>query len=73
MQRSLPGDYVANASLRRTSILNAGVCWTEAPAALTIFLLVAIGMGWRCRGLWQWFSHRKHGWGKMKRSGQWDQ
>ncbi|WP_231566351.1 glycosyltransferase family 2 protein [Litchfieldella xinjiangensis] len=28
---------------------------------------------WRCRGLWQWFSRRKHQWGQMKRSGQWGQ
>ncbi|MGQ4877140.1 glycosyltransferase family 2 protein [Billgrantia sp. LNSP4103-1] len=88
-----------------------------SPVALTVFLLVAIGMGvllsvngllletlsfrvyqrrrdmlrlflvavlenfgyrqlntlWRCRGLWQWFSRRKHQWGVMKRSGQWGQ
>ncbi|MBD3895131.1 glycosyltransferase family 2 protein [Halomonas sp. ML-15] len=86
-----------------------------SPLALTLFLLVAIGMGillsvngllletlsfrvyqrrrdmlrlflvailenfgyrqlntlWRCRGLWQWFTRRKHQWGAMKRSGQW--
>lgn len=86
-------------------------------AALTAFLLVAIGMGillsvngllletmsfrvyerrrdmlrlfimavlenfgyrqlntlWRCRGLWQWFSRRKHQWGAMRRSGSWGQ
>ncbi|HAW61058.1 MAG TPA: glycosyl transferase [Pseudomonas sp.] len=28
---------------------------------------------WRCRGLWQWFSRRKHQWGVMRRSGQWGQ
>lgn len=28
---------------------------------------------WRCRGLWQWASRRKHHWGAMKRSGQWSQ
>jgi len=28
---------------------------------------------WRCRGLWQWFSRRKHHWGVMRRSGQWGQ
>ncbi len=28
---------------------------------------------WRCRGMWQWFSRRKHQWGAMKRSGQWGQ
>ena len=28
---------------------------------------------WRCRGLWQWFSRRKHQWGAMRRSGQWGQ
>lgn len=88
-----------------------------SPLALTVFMLVAIGMGillsvngllletlsfrvyarrrdmwrlfmvavienfgyrqlntlWRCRGLWQWFSRRKHQWGAMKRSGQWGQ
>lgn len=88
-----------------------------SPAALTAFLLVAIGMGillsvngllletlsfrvyrrrrdmlrlflvailenfgyrqlntlWRCRGMWQWFTRRKHQWGAMKRSGQWGQ
>ncbi|MCO7247618.1 glycosyltransferase [Halomonas sp. Mc5H-6] len=88
-----------------------------SPVALTVFMLVAIGMGillsvngllletlsfrvytkkrdmwrlffvaiienfgyrqlntlWRCRGLWQWFSRRKHQWGAMKRSGQWGQ
>lgn len=26
---------------------------------------------WRCRGMWQWLSRRKHQWGVMKRSGQW--
>ncbi|AHL77466.1 glycosyl transferase [Stutzerimonas stutzeri] len=28
---------------------------------------------WRCRGLWQWFSRRKHQWGVMRRSGRWGQ
>lgn len=28
---------------------------------------------WRCRGLWQWFSRRKHHWGAMRRSGRWGQ
>ena len=28
---------------------------------------------WRCRGMWQWFTRRKHQWGAMKRSGQWGQ
>lgn len=28
---------------------------------------------WRCRGLWQWFSRRKHQWGAMRRSGTWGQ
>src|SRR5690606_19342029 len=28
---------------------------------------------WRCRGLWQWFSRRKHHWGAMRRSGSWGQ
>ena len=28
---------------------------------------------WRCRGLWQWFSRRKHQWGVMRRSGNWGQ
>jgi hypothetical protein len=28
---------------------------------------------WRCRGLWQRFSRRKHHWGAMRRSGQWGQ
>lgn len=88
-----------------------------SPAALVVFLLVAIGMGillsvngllletlsfrvyarkremlamfamavlenigyrqlntfWRCRGMWQWFSRRKHNWGVMRRSGKWGQ
>lgn len=88
-----------------------------SPAALVVFLLVAIGMGillsvngllletlsfrvyarkrdmllmfamavfenlgyrqlntlWRCRGMWQWFSRRKHNWGVMRRSGTWGQ
>nr|WP_273544293.1 glycosyltransferase family 2 protein [Luteimonas saliphila] len=88
-----------------------------SPAALIVFLLVAIGMGillsvngllletlsfrvyarkrdmllmfamavlenlgyrqlntlWRCRGMWQWFSRRKHNWGVMRRSGKWGQ
>lgn len=88
-----------------------------SPAALVVFLLVAIGMGillsvngllletlsfrvyarkrdmllrfamavlenlgyrqlntlWRCRGMWQWFSRRKHTWGVMRRSGTWGQ
>lgn len=26
---------------------------------------------WRCRGMWQWFSRRKHQWGQMQRSGKW--
>ncbi len=86
-------------------------------SALTLFLLVAIGMGillsvngllletlsfrvytrrrdmlqlflmavlenlgyrqlntlWRCRGLWQWFSRRRHHWGAMRRDGTWGQ
>lgn len=28
---------------------------------------------WRCRGMWQWFSRRKHNWGVMRRSGKWGQ
>lgn len=88
-----------------------------SPAALVVFLLVAIGMGillsvngllletlsfrvygrkrdmllmfamavlenigyrqlntlWRCRGMWQWISRRKHNWGVMRRSGKWGQ
>ncbi len=88
-----------------------------SPAALALFLLMAIGMGillsisgllletlsfriysrrrdmlllflmallenlgyrqlntlWRCRGLWQWFSRRKHHWGAMRRDGSWGQ
>lgn len=88
-----------------------------SPAALAVFLLVAIGMGillsvngllletlsfrvygrkrdmllmfamavlenlgyrqlntlWRCRGMWQWISRRKHNWGVMRRSGKWGQ
>lgn len=28
---------------------------------------------WRCRGLWQWFTRRKHQWGAMRRSGRWGQ
>ncbi|MDR7192032.1 glycosyltransferase family 2 protein [Luteimonas terrae] len=28
---------------------------------------------WRCRGMWQWFSRRKHNWGVMRRSGTWGQ
>lgn len=28
---------------------------------------------WRCRGLWQWATGRKHHWGAMKRSGQWSE
>jgi cellulose synthase/poly-beta-1,6-N-acetylglucosamine synthase-like glycosyltransferase len=26
---------------------------------------------WRCRGLWQWLTGRKHQWGAMRRSGKW--
>ncbi|MCM2335221.1 MAG: glycosyltransferase family 2 protein [Pseudomonas sp.] len=28
---------------------------------------------WRCRGLWQWITRRKHHWGVMRRSGKWGQ
>lgn len=28
---------------------------------------------WRCRGLWQWITGRKHNWGVMRRSGKWGQ
>ena len=28
---------------------------------------------WRCRGMWQWATGRKHQWGAMKRSGKWGQ
>ncbi|CAG4972549.1 glycosyltransferase family 2 protein [Novilysobacter luteus] len=86
-----------------------------SPAALMVFLMVAIGMGillsvngllletlsfkvygrkrdmlslfavavlenlgyrqfntlWRIRGMWQWFTRRKHQWGVMRRSGRW--
>lgn len=28
---------------------------------------------WRCRGMWQWLSRRKHNCGLMQRSGSWGQ